>query len=79
MDPGDLLGTEWQLLSWNDSRAITDSVITLAFRTENEIGGSAGCRGYRGAYEANGDRIRFPFPEMTGSSEHSSIKRGNWL
>lgn len=72
MDPGDLLTTEWQLLSWNDTSPIVGSAITLAFRSESEIGGAAGCRGYRGAYEANGDRIRFPFLEMTGSSEHCS-------
>jgi ligand-binding sensor domain-containing protein/heat shock protein HslJ len=72
MDPDDLLGTEWQLVAWNGTRPITDSVITLAFRSENEIGGTAGCRGYRGTYEADGDSIRFPFLKMTGSSERCS-------
>jgi ligand-binding sensor domain-containing protein/heat shock protein HslJ len=70
MDPSDLLGTEWKLLSWSDSSPIAESVITLVFRNEAEIDGEAGCRGYRGTYEASGDDIRFPFLEMTGSSEH---------
>jgi heat shock protein HslJ/ligand-binding sensor domain-containing protein len=72
MDPGDLLGTEWQLLSWDDSSPIAGSAITLAFRGEGEIGGSAGCRGYRGTYEADGDRIHLLFLEMSGSSEQCS-------
>jgi heat shock protein HslJ/ligand-binding sensor domain-containing protein len=70
MDPGDLLGTEWQLLSWNDTSPIEGSAITLAFRSEREIGGSAGCREYRGAYEASGDDVGFTFFEMIGPSDH---------
>ncbi len=72
MDPGDLLGTEWQLLSWNDASPIEGSAITLAFRNEGEVDGSAGCRAYRATCEASGDGIRFLFFEMTGSSEHCS-------
>jgi heat shock protein HslJ len=69
MDPSDLLGTEWKLVSWNGGTPIAGSVITLVFRNESEIDGEAGCRGYRGTYEGGGDDIRFPFLEMTGSSE----------
>jgi heat shock protein HslJ len=36
----------------------------MAFGRE-KIGGHAGCRGYRGTYEASGDGIRFPLLETT--------------
>jgi len=64
MNPSDLLGTRWQLLSWNGSSPIVGSTITIAF-AESEISGHAGCRGYRGTYEASGDDIRFPRLAMT--------------
>jgi heat shock protein HslJ len=64
MKPSDLLGTRWQLLSWNGSSPIAGSTITIAF-AEGEISGHAGCRGYRGTYEASGDDIRFPRLSMT--------------
>jgi heat shock protein HslJ len=65
MDPSDLVGTRWQLLSMNGSSPIVGSTITIAF-AEGEISGHAGCRGYRGTYEASGDDIKFPWLEMTG-------------
>jgi len=64
MDPGGLVGTQWQLVSTNGSSLIERSTITLAFHDENQVSGRAACRGYRGAYEASGDDIRFPFLEM---------------
>jgi len=64
MDPRDLVGTEWELLSANGIPPVEGSVITIAF-TEDEISGNAGCRGYRGAYMASGDDISFPELGMT--------------
>jgi len=64
MNPSDLLGTRWQLLLMNGSNPIAGSTITIAF-AESEISGYAGCRGYRGTYEASGDHIRFPRLAMT--------------
>jgi heat shock protein HslJ len=64
MDPRDLVGTEWRLVSWDGQPPIEGSIITIAF-TEGEISGLAGCRGYTGTYEAEGDHIRFPRMAMT--------------
>ncbi|HUW14035.1 MAG TPA: META domain-containing protein [Anaerolineae bacterium] len=64
MDPRDLVGTEWELLSLNGRQPVEGSEITIAF-TEDEISGNAGCRGYRGAYSASGDDICFPELGMT--------------
>jgi len=63
MAPGDLIGTEWKLLSWNGGSPLKGSIITIAF-AEGKIHGHAGCRGYRGTYEAKGADIRFPLLEM---------------
>ncbi len=64
MDPRDLVGTEWELLSVNGIPPLEGSEITIAF-TEDEISGNAGCRGYRGTYRASGDDICFPELGMT--------------
>jgi heat shock protein HslJ len=64
MDPDDLAGTEWQLLSWNGGSPVKGLIITMAF-AQDKIHGHAGCRGYRGTCEAKGDGIRFPRLEMT--------------
>ena len=64
MDPRDLVGTEWELLSLNGRQPVEGSEITIAF-TEDEISGNAGCRGYRGTYRASGDDISFPELGMT--------------
>jgi heat shock protein HslJ len=66
MDPSDLTGTEWQLVSWNGSSPIEGSTVTLAFHDEYRVSGHAGCRGYVATYEASGDDIKFPWLAMTG-------------
>ena len=71
MDPADLVGTEWQLLSVDGQPPIEGSCITIAFG-ESEIRGQAGCRGYTGTYEAEGDRIRFPRMGMTETEPRCS-------
>lgn len=65
MDPADLVGSEWQLVSWNGERPLEGARITLAFDRES-FNGHAGCRGYRGRYEAEGDGLRITFIEMLG-------------
>ncbi|MBN1579531.1 MAG: META domain-containing protein [Anaerolineae bacterium] len=65
MDPADLVGSEWQLVSWNGERPVEGARINLAF-DQDTFGGHAGCRGYRGTYEAEGDTLRFTFIEMLG-------------
>ena len=66
MDPSDLVGTAWQLVSMDGRSPVEGSTITFAFHNENQVSGSAGCRGYVGGYEASGDDIRFPWLAMMG-------------
>lgn len=66
MNPSDLVGTEWQLLSWNGDSLIEGSTITLAFHNEYYVSGHAGCRGYVATYEASGDDIGFLWFAMMG-------------
>ena len=68
MKPSDLVGTEWQLVSWNGDSLIEGSTITLAFHNEYRGSGRAGCRGYVAAYEASGDGIGFPWLAMMGTA-----------
>jgi heat shock protein HslJ len=66
MDPGDLLGTEWRLVSLNGAAPVEGSTITIAFAPGGSAGGMAGCREYTATYEASGDEIGFPFLSMSG-------------
>ena len=72
MNPSDLVGTSWQLVSWGDNNPIGGSSITLAFHDEDHVSGSAGCEGYVASYGASDDDIGFPMFAMIGSSEHCS-------
>lgn len=65
MNPAQLVGTAWRLTRLAGDTPIGDIPITLAFAENGEIRGNAGCRGYTGRYEAEGDRIGFPFLSMT--------------
>ncbi|MCK4472442.1 MAG: META domain-containing protein, partial [Anaerolineae bacterium] len=66
MDPSNLVGTAWQLVSMDGHSPVEGATITLAFHDENQVSGSAGCRGYVGGYEASGDDIRFLWLAMMG-------------
>jgi heat shock protein HslJ len=66
MDPSDLLGTAWQLVSLDGAIPIEGSVITLVFDGEGQASGLAGCREYAATYEAEGDRIDFLSQAMSG-------------
>ncbi|MDY6877729.1 MAG: META domain-containing protein [Chloroflexota bacterium] len=68
MDPSDLVGTVWQIVSMDNRNPVEGSTITFAFHNENQVSGSAGCRGYVGGYEASGDDIRFPWLTMIGAA-----------
>lgn len=65
MNPADLVGTKWQLHAINQKPLLPNSTISLSFTGADTISGFAGCRGYTGTYEANGDNIRFPSIGMT--------------
>ena len=68
MDPSDLVGTAWQLVSMDGHSPVEGATVTLAFHDENQVGGSAGCRGYVATYEASGDDMRFPQQSMIGAA-----------
>jgi heat shock protein HslJ len=63
MDPDLLVNTHWNLLASGDFPLIEGSEITISF-SNGEMEGFAGCRDYRGEYEADGDKIRFPMTMM---------------
>jgi heat shock protein HslJ len=81
MDPRDLVGTEWKLLSLNGRQPVGGSEITIVF-TEDEISGQTGCRRYRGAYWATGDGIKFLELGMTepecGGPEALILQEGEY-
>jgi heat shock protein HslJ len=66
MDPGELRGSQWRLLSMDGNPAAEGSTITLAFHEGNRTSGHAGCRDYVITYEASEDESRFPFVVMLG-------------
>jgi heat shock protein HslJ len=69
MDPRDLLGTAWQLVSLNGASPVEGSTITLVFDGDGRASGLAGCREYTATYEAEGDRIHFLSQSMSGDED----------
>jgi putative lipoprotein len=65
MNPGDLVGTQWRLRSFNGQDLPADTQYTLSFTSDRDASGSTGCRQYTAAYAAEGDSLRFPSTEMT--------------
>jgi len=57
-DPADLVGTEWSLITLDDSPPDEGMTITISF-DENRYRGLAGCRHFEGDYDANSGEIRF--------------------
>lgn len=57
MNPADVLGTRWQLVSLDGDSLAEGSPFSLVFRDEHQIHGQAGSRGYVGGYEASVDDI----------------------
>lgn len=64
MDPADLPGTRWQLVSIDGQAPGVRPPITLVFEDAGRASGFAGCRGYEASYQAEGDAIAFPFLQM---------------
>lgn len=54
-----LIGSEWRLVGYGPAEALVAPVgsrpITLAFRSDTELGGSAGCNSYFGSYALRGE------------------------
>ena len=59
MNPADLVGTSWHLVSMNGENIIENLSVTLAFNSEREGAGRAGCFDYELYYQARGDDIRW--------------------
>ena len=59
MNPADLVGTSWQLISINGEQVIQGLSIILTFDSDSEASGRAGCFDYELPYEASGDDIRW--------------------
>jgi heat shock protein HslJ len=66
MDPDELVGTAWQLVSMNGTSPTEGSSITLAFQDAHWISGHAGCRDYMARYDAEGDDLDLVYTAMLG-------------
>jgi heat shock protein HslJ len=67
MDPGDLVGTIWQLVQMDGQEWSGDQAATLAFHTPHLAGGHGGCSHYVATYQATGDDLRFLYMGMLGT------------
>ena len=65
--PADLQGVTWLLQSMGEDELAEGIPITIRF-TDGVMEGYAGCRGYRGFYQANGDTISFLTFNMLGET-----------
>lgn len=56
-----LSGSQWQLVSYGEADiqtpVIGDSVVTLVFGEDNQVGGFSGCNSYGGTYEVAADTL----------------------
>jgi hypothetical protein len=59
MNPADLVGTKWQLVSMNGDSVPEGLTITLDFESDSLASGQAGCFAYSLPYETDGDNIRW--------------------
>ena len=67
LDPSDLVGTAWQLVSMDGTTPVEGSSITLVFQDAHRVSGHAGCRDYLAVYEAAGDDLDFFYTAMLGA------------
>lgn len=79
VQPVSLVGTEWNMLSYNNGRgglvsALADTKITALFSKEGELTGSAGCNRYSTSYEVTDSAIEI-FPAAT-TRMYCSIPEG---
>lgn len=79
MEPADLVGTSWLLVSM-DGDGVTEGLsITLSFDSDSVASGSAGCFDYELNYEASGDDIRWGMStsrngELSPELEHEALQ-----
>ncbi|MCE5208962.1 MAG: META domain-containing protein [Chloroflexi bacterium] len=65
--PADLQGVTWLLQSMGEDELAEGTHVTIRF-TDGVMEGYAGCRGYRGFYQANGGTISFLTFNMLGET-----------
>jgi len=53
-----LNGTSWKLVDIGTSPVVAGSTVTLAFES-GQASGHSGCNSYGGAYQINGDKLKF--------------------
>jgi heat shock protein HslJ len=61
--PAGLLGTSWEVISYNNGREavvslLTGTEISLNFGTDGQVSGNAGCNTYSGGYQAGGKELK---------------------
>jgi heat shock protein HslJ len=56
---GDLMGTQWQLMSIAGDPLPDDITISLEFSEENRAGGTGGCNNYGASYAVDGESLSF--------------------
>ncbi|MFW5772371.1 MAG: META domain-containing protein, partial [Phototrophicaceae bacterium] len=54
-----LAGSQWLLVSLDDTPVVEGSEVTLAFGEDRRVSGSGGCNSFGGSYSADGDSIDF--------------------
>jgi len=59
MNPADLVGTGWQLVSMNGEQIMEGLSVALTFDSDSTASGHAGCFNYRLDYTASGDDIQW--------------------
>ncbi len=69
MEPGELVGTAWSLVSLNGTPPVSGTTLTLAFVNEDTAIGSAGCRSFLFSYQGNAQRLSFPTQAMLGPDD----------
>lgn len=66
LDPAALVGTRWELVTLAGAAPLGRTRYTLSFDSTTDLSGEAGCRTYRGTYDAEGDALHLRFLEMGG-------------
>ncbi|MGH2582289.1 MAG: META domain-containing protein [Anaerolineales bacterium] len=68
---GGLAGTSWELVSLDGNTqvgaAIGGQAVTLMFSSDTEAGGSGGCNGFGGNYQANATTGSISFSELVST------------
>ncbi|MDP2730976.1 MAG: META domain-containing protein [Dehalococcoidales bacterium] len=73
-----LLGSQWKLVSINDSGLVEGTYISLYFRPEGRVWGYSGLNYYEGNYTANASAIRFEVGSTDlGHSNQSIVEQEN--